>query len=108
MKSASILKAMGKIDAHTAITKSLPNPKKFNHPSIFCAQKEGSNFGTCEGDSGGPFVRFDYDPTDPKWYQVAIVHGSGESCDGTRFPSIFVRLMAIGAVEFSREGYKIR
>ena len=76
----------------TVISKSLPNPKKFNDPSIFCAQKEGSNFGTCEGDSGGPFVRFDADPTDPKWYQAAVVHGSGESCDGTRFPSIFVRL----------------
>ena len=76
----------------TVISTSLPNPKKFNNPSIFCAQKEGSNFGTCEGDSGGPFVRFDADPTDPKWYQAAVVHGSGESCDGTRFPSIFVRL----------------
>ena len=74
----------------TAIRKTLPN--KFNNPSIFCAQKEGSPFGTCEGDSGGPFVRFEADPTNPKWYQSAVVHGSGESCDGTRFPSIFVRL----------------
>ena len=76
----------------TAIRKSLPNSKQFDNPSIFCAQKEGSNFGTCKGDSGGPFVRFDADHTDPKWYQLAVVHGSGESCDGTRFPSIFVRL----------------
>ena len=74
----------------TAIRKTLPD--KFNNPSIFCAQKEGSHHGTCEGDSGGPFVRFDADPADPKWYQTAVVHGSGESCDGTRFPSIFVRL----------------
>ena len=74
----------------TAIRKTLPN--KFNNPSIFCAQKEGSHLGTCEGDSGGPFVRFDADTTNPKWYQSAVVHGSGESCDGTRFPSIFVRL----------------
>ena len=73
-----------------AIRKTLPT--KFNDPSIFCAQKEGSNFSTCEGDSGGPFVRFDADPKDPKWYQSAVVHGSGESCDGSRFPSIFVRL----------------
>ena len=76
----------------TAIGKSLSNSEKFNNPSIFCAQKEGSNLGTCKGDSGGPFVRFDDNPTDPNWYQTAVVHGSGESCDGTKFPSIFVRL----------------
>ena len=72
------------------IQKNLPT--KFNDPSIFCAQKEGSNFSTCKGDSGGPFVRFDADHKDPKWYQSAVVHGSGETCDGSRFPSIFVRL----------------
>ena len=73
-----------------AIRKTLPD--KFNNPSIFCAQQQGSHLGTCEGDSGGPFVKFDDDHNNPKWYQVAVVHGSGESCDGTRFPSIFVRL----------------
>ena len=71
----------------TASRKTLPS--KFNNPSILGAQKEGSHLGTCEGDSGGPFVRFDADPANPKWYQSAVVHGLGESCDGTRFPSIF-------------------
>ena len=41
---------------------------------------------------GGPFVRFDADPLDPKWYQYAIVHGSAESCNGAIYPSIFIRL----------------
>ena len=42
--------------------------------------------------TGGPFVRFDADPSDPKWVQYAIVHGSAESCDGGKYPSIFIRL----------------
>ena len=27
-----------------------------------------------------------------RWVQIAVVHGSIDSCDGSRFPSIFVRL----------------
>ena len=34
----------------TEIRKKLPD--LFNNPSIFCAQFEGTNFGTCRGDSG--------------------------------------------------------
>ena len=34
----------------TEIRKKLPD--LFNNPSIFCAQNEGTNFGTCRGDSG--------------------------------------------------------
>ena len=39
------------INVHfTEIGKKLPD--LFNNPAIFCAQKEGTNFGTCKGDSG--------------------------------------------------------
>ena len=34
----------------TELRKKLPD--LFNNPSIFCAQFEGTNFGTCRGDSG--------------------------------------------------------
>ena len=34
----------------TEIQKKLPD--LFSNPSIFCAQNEGTNFGTCKGDSG--------------------------------------------------------
>jgi hypothetical protein len=34
----------------TEIQKKLPD--LFSNPSIFCAQNEGTNFGTCRGDSG--------------------------------------------------------
>jgi len=71
-------------------------PDKFRNPSVFCAQNQGLSDGTCGGDSGGPVVQFDTTETDkykiPRWVQVAAVHGSAASCDGSRFPSIFVRL----------------
>ena len=58
-------------------------------------QKLGTASGTCGGDSGGPVLQFDDDYRDgeyPKWIQVASVHGSAGNCDGSRYPSIFVRL----------------
>ena len=62
-------------------------PKMFGDPSVFCAQKEGSDYGTCYGDSGGPMARFYADdPNEQKWYQVAVVRGSPVSCDGSRCP----------------------
>ena len=42
--------------------------------------------------TGGPFVKFNADHLDPKWYQYGIVHGSAVSCDGEIYPSIFIRL----------------
>ena len=34
---------------------SLPN--LFNDDSVMCAKREGSNAGTCAGDSGGPLLK---------------------------------------------------
>ena len=68
--------------------KTLPN--EFEDPSVFCASQEGFDFGTCKGDSGGPIRVFD--DSDWKFRQIGIVHGSAASCDGSRFPGIFVRL----------------
>ena len=68
--------------------KTLPN--EFEDPSVFCASQEGFDFGTCKGDSGGPIRVFD--DSDWKFRQIGVVHGSAASCDGSRFPGIFVRL----------------
>ena len=32
-------------------------PKLFNDDSVMCAKREGSNAGTCAGDSGGPLLK---------------------------------------------------
>ena len=63
-------------------------PTKFNSGSVFCASNFGTEYGTCSGDSGGPALFFD----GIKNQQLGVVHGSITSCDGSRFPSIFVRL----------------
>ena len=65
---------------------SLPN--KFNNGSVFCASNFGTDDGTCRGDSGGAALFFD----GIKNQQLGVVHGSITSCDGSRFPSIFVRI----------------
>jgi hypothetical protein len=33
-----------------------------------------------------------FDDSDWKFRQIGVVHGSAASCDGSRFPGIFVRL----------------
>jgi secreted trypsin-like serine protease len=63
-------------------------PTKFNGGSIFCASNVGTDDGTCRGDSGGPALFSD----GFKNQQLGVVHGSITSCDGSRFPSIFVRI----------------
>ena len=78
---------------YLTIMASLPN--LFNDKSVFCASNQGQDSGTCGGDSGGPVLQFDDDFEDgeiPKWVQIGAVHGSVANCDGSRFPSIFVRL----------------
>ena len=63
-------------------------PNKFNGGSIFCASNDGTEAGTCRGDSGGPTLFND----GLKTHQLGVVHGSITSCDGSRFPSIFARI----------------
>ena len=63
-------------------------PTKFDGGSVFCASNIGTDDGTCRGDSGGPAVFND----GIKYKQLGVVHGSITSCDGSRFPSIFVRI----------------
>ena len=63
-------------------------PNKFNGGSIFCASNDGTEAGTCEGDSGGPTLFND----GIKTHQLGIVHGAITSCDGSRYPSIFARI----------------
>ena len=63
-------------------------PTKFNSGSVFCASNSGTDDGTCRGDSGGPALFSD----GIKNQQLGVVHGSITSCDGSRFPSIFVRI----------------
>ena len=50
----------------------------------------GSNAGTCSGDSGGP-INF-YDQTTQQTFIRGTVYGSARSCDGERFPPIFVNV----------------
>ena len=63
-------------------------PHKFNGGSVVCAGRYGSNAGTCRGDSGSPALFFDGHSN----HQIAVVHGNIRDCDGSRFPSILVRL----------------
>lgn len=65
-------------------------PQKFQNPTVFCAGIVGSNAGTCGGDSGGPIQSYNQDSQ--QTFLRGVVHGSAESCDGGRFPPIFVNI----------------
>lgn len=71
-------------------------PNKFENPSVFCAQNQLTSEAVCVQDAGGPAVQLELVETEkyqnPRWVQVAIVHGSIDKCDNSHFSSIFVRL----------------
>merc|ERR1719288_679583 len=67
-----------------------PNSPLFS-PNQFCSSTTSSESGTCRGDSGAPAI-FKGRSKDPL-IQVGVLHGSsGENCDNSQLPSIFVRL----------------
>ena len=57
-------------------------------------------FGSCKGDSGGPLMIFD--PSEKRWFQVGMVHGSVEECGHKDYPGIYVRLEAEDIMSFIR------
>ena len=77
---------------HDLIQNTLP--KNFDEEDcLMCAQVPGTNSGTCKGDSGGILMNHRFYLKRGRIATLqGVVHGSIASCDGTRFPSIFVRL----------------
>ena len=69
-------------------------PKNFDEEDcLMCAQVPGQNSGTCKGDSGGILMNHRFYRKRGRIATLqGVVHGSIASCDGTRFPSMFVRL----------------
>ena len=69
-------------------------PKIFEEDSLICAQKPGTDSGSCPGDSGGIFMNNEWVSTLEKFraIQVAVVHGAAQKCNGRRYPQILVRL----------------
>ena len=58
---------------------------------LFCGRSSSLSVGTCRGDSGAPGI-FKGRLRDP-FIQMGVLHGSsGDNCDNSKLPSIFVRL----------------
>ena len=79
-------------DLHYLIKNTLPN--NFDDDSLICASVPGKTSGSCPGDSGGIFMsnQWKSDLEDERAIQTAVVHGAAKSCDGGRYPPIFVRI----------------
>ena len=75
-------------DRYDDIATALPN--LFQDASVFCAGVEGSNAGTCGGDSGGAIHGFNQETQ--QTFIKGLVHGSASQCDGRRFPPIFINI----------------
>ena len=69
-------------------------PKNFEQDSLICAQKPGRTSGSCPGDSGGIFMKNEWVNSleDYRAFQIAVVHGAAQICNGQRYPQILVRL----------------
>ena len=69
-------------------------PKNFDEDSLICASKFGRSSGSCPGDSGGVFMRYERmaDLKDRRAIQTAVVHGAAKICNSERYPAILVRI----------------
>ena len=58
--------------------------------------------GACPGDSGSPLFKLDTvtDPSDPRWVQLGVLHGSVGPCASSRFPNIFSRVSDESVLSF--------
>ena len=90
-KYAEILDDTGH-DLHLLVNYTLP--KNFNDDSLMCASKFGRSAGSCPGDSGGVFMRYERVPDlkDRRAIQTAVVHGAAQKCNSERYPAILVRI----------------
>ena len=69
-------------------------PKNLNEDSLICASKFGRSAGSCPGDSGGVFMRYERmsDFKERRAIQTAVVHGAAKICNSERYPAILVRI----------------
>ena len=70
--------------------------------SPFLPGYESNMSGSCNGDSGGPLIRFYQEggPFDAKYVQVGIIAGGVAECGSKFFPSIYVRLEDEAVLDF--------
>ena len=66
---------------------------------------EVSDYGSCEGDSGGPIVRFD--PETNRFQLIGIVQGGIGTCGDPSFPAIYVRIEDTEIFNFLTQGMDI-
>jgi secreted trypsin-like serine protease len=57
---------------------------------LICAGALVGQQGSCEGDSGGPLMYFDFESK--AFVQIATVHGGVGACGDLEYPGIYVRL----------------
>ena len=87
-------------------------PKNFDEESLICSQKPGKSSGSCPGDSGGLIMKNEWVDTleDYRAFQVAVIHGAAQKCNGQRYPQILIRLDTsetiswINSIVFSKGG----
>ena len=79
-------------DLHYLIKNALPN--NFDDDSLICASVPGKTSGSCPGDSGGLAMNNEWVDTleDYRAFQVAVIHGAAQKCNGQRYPQILIRL----------------
>ncbi len=77
-------------------------PTYYIHTRTTTGYEFGSR-GSCEGDSGGPLIRYVQDSRDLYYEQIGIVQGGVGKCGSRDFPSIYVRLENEEVLNFIKE-----
>ena len=86
-------------EEHCSVVKKV---RKNNTTAIFSGD-DFNGFGSCEGDSGSPLIKYDSTTGGGQFTQIGMVQGGVGACGDRKIPSIYIRLRDPEIMSFIRK-----